>query len=601
MKLLRSLCFRLLPYCLAVPALIFAGGVTRSFAQTAGSLDPTFGDGGKTFVKSGLVGELLDLALQPDGKIVGGGYVSSTATGTITTEDFAVCRFNANGTLDASFGSAGVATLNFDTFFDAHDNRQYDTDDRITSIAVQSDGKILAAGFRIQRGGTLDTNFLALARFNADGSLDTSFGTGGKVKVTLNGYRYTDQTTSGSSLALLPDGKFVVGCTGLPPGSQDTGNAFVLLGYNADGTPDGSFGSGGSTATRFPVIAGVTRLRRITVQPDGKIIAAGKASVSDPSGPSGSIKSGGVLLRYTTAGALDGSFGSGGTLFFPAESTTFSAVTNLSDARIDPDGKIIAVGTGYNDGTKLSMVRVNADGTRDPSFGTSGIALSASVHPISDPMVRRQDDGKYVVGQTDDGQNFDFDTVRLNADGTPDTSYGGGRDNDTDFEGGNDLAYAMLLLPDGKVVLGGSASIIYNVTPQGTRFALTRSLAADVPHPAFFNGEVYVYNGVIYLALPNGNPFGYYSYLTDQHYIYHFDLGYEYVFDANDGHSGVYLYDFKSNGFFYTSPVFPFPYLYDFTLNTVLYYYPDPSNPGRYNTDGYRFFYRFDNGQIIVK
>ncbi len=129
---------------------------------------------------------------------------------------------------------------------------------------------------------------------------------------------------------------------------------------------------------------------------------------------------------------------------------------------------------------------------------------------------------------------------------------------------------------------------------------ITRQSAAAV-HPAFFTGEVPLGAGAYYLALPGGNPFGYYSYLNDPHYFYHFDLGYEYWFDAADGNDGVYLYDFKSNGFFYTSPRFPFPYLYDFSLNTVLYYYPDPSHAGHYNTNGYRFFYDFATGKIIVK
>ncbi len=121
------------------------------------------------------------------------------------------------------------------------------------------------------------------------------------------------------------------------------------------------------------------------------------------------------------------------------------------------------------------------------------------------------------------------------------------------------------------------------------------------PHPPFFNGETDLSNGVEYLAFSTGHYFGYYSYLTDPHYIYHFDLGYEYVFDAADGNSGVYLYDFKSSDFFYTSPGFPFPYLYDFNLSTVLYYYPDPSNTGHYNTKGVRYFYNFATGKIISK
>ena len=107
-------------------------------------------------------------------------------------------------------------------------------------------------------------------------------------------------------------------------------------------------------------------------------------------------------------------------------------------------------------------------------------------------------------------------------------------------------------------------------------------------------------DGVYYLTLPDGNPFGFYSFLSDADYIYHFDLGYEYVFDANDGQDGVYLYDFASSEFFYTSPTFPFPYLYDFNLQSVLYYYPNTSEAGHYTTNP-RSFYNFTTGQIITK
>ncbi len=120
-------------------------------------------------------------------------------------------------------------------------------------------------------------------------------------------------------------------------------------------------------------------------------------------------------------------------------------------------------------------------------------------------------------------------------------------------------------------------------------------------HLSFFTGATAVGNGVDYLPFPNGNYFGYYTFLSDANYLYHFDLGYEYVFDAADGKSGVYLYDFKSGHFLYTSPTFPFPYLYDFSLNSVLYYFPNPAAPGRYNTDGTRYFYDFATGQVIAE
>ncbi len=119
--------------------------------------------------------------------------------------------------------------------------------------------------------------------------------------------------------------------------------------------------------------------------------------------------------------------------------------------------------------------------------------------------------------------------------------------------------------------------------------------------PAFFNGQTALSNGVFFLRFPNGNPFGFYSFLADPNFIFHFDLGYLYVFDAKNSENGVFFYDFTSQSFFYTSPSFAFPYLYDFTLNTVLFYYPDPNNPERYNTNGTRFFFNFATSQVIVK
>jgi hypothetical protein len=118
------------------------------------------------------------------------------------------------------------------------------------------------------------------------------------------------------------------------------------------------------------------------------------------------------------------------------------------------------------------------------------------------------------------------------------------------------------------------------------------------PTAAFFMGEIPLGNGVYYLQF-NGTPFGLYVYLSDRRWIYHFDMGYEYWFDANDGQRGIFFYDFTSGHFFYTSPTFGFPYLYDFNLHTVLYYYPDPAHPAHY-TRNPRYFYNFATHQIIT-
>ena len=124
------------------------------------------------------------------------------------------------------------------------------------------------------------------------------------------------------------------------------------------------------------------------------------------------------------------------------------------------------------------------------------------------------------------------------------------------------------------------------------------STAATNPG-AFFAGASSLGNGVYYLGFSNGNYFGYYSYLSDPNYIYHFDMGFEYVFNAYDGMSGVYLYDFKSGTYFYTSPTFPFPYMYDFSRQSVVYYYPSTSNAGHYNDNGVRYFYDTKTGQTF--
>jgi hypothetical protein len=117
-------------------------------------------------------------------------------------------------------------------------------------------------------------------------------------------------------------------------------------------------------------------------------------------------------------------------------------------------------------------------------------------------------------------------------------------------------------------------------------------------HPAFFTGEISVGDGVYYLQLPNGNLFGYYNYQFFP-ILYHYDLGFEYFLDPNDGKSGAYFYDFASGHWFYTSPSFPFPYLYDFTLQAILYYFPNTNNPGHYTTNP-RSFYNFATGRIIT-
>ena len=125
-------------------------------------------------------------------------------------------------------------------------------------------------------------------------------------------------------------------------------------------------------------------------------------------------------------------------------------------------------------------------------------------------------------------------------------------------------------------------------------------MPATPTHPEFYSGEISLGSGWYYLQFANGTPFGYYAYFSpdeSQLFIYHLDMGFERVFDANDANHGIFFYDFASRSVFYTSPN-TFPYLYDFSLNAWLYYLPDANNPGRY-TNNPRWFFNFATGQWI--
>ena len=194
--------------------------------------------------------------------------------------NFLVVRFNANGTLDTSFGTNGVVTEDLDAF-----------NDSFNSVVVQSDGKILAGGTSSDPNNSSSGRF-ALARYNANGTPDTSFDGDGKAFTDFDG-----GASAINSLALQSDGKIVAG-----------GNAsgfvsdFALARYNTDGTLDTGFGTNGRITTDFAGDA--DSINSIVVQSDGKILAGGEAQSEDGIA--------GVLARYNINGTPDTSFGNAG-------------------------------------------------------------------------------------------------------------------------------------------------------------------------------------------------------------------------------------------------------------------------------------------------
>ncbi len=160
----------------------------------------------------------------------------------------------------------------------------------------------------------------------------------------------------------------------------------------------------------------------------------------------------------------------------------------------------------------------------------------------------------------------------------------------------------------------GTDNTVTRITPDGNGAPFGTNLGVDgiggiavaptatgTDHPAFFNGEIPLGNDGYYLGAGQ-MPFGYYTYFADPRYIYHSDLGFEFLIDSGDASNGVYLYDFASSTFFYTSATW-FPYLYDFSLNAVLYYYPDTTAtpPHIYGSGANRYFYNFGAMEIITK
>ena len=343
--------------CVTATVTSLSAGTVR--AQNAGSLDTTFGDGGKvattTLAGNAQYGQFSELVSQTDGKIVAGGYVLSNQRDRI---DFLLIRYQTDGTLDTSFGNAGGATLDFGVA---------ESGGYIRSLALQPDGKILAAGLlNLPTGGLNPTYSFAVARFNSDGSLDTGFGTNGKIQ--LRPGADLEHTYGGVGIVLQSDGKFVVAGATTGPQNSHAGGDFILIRYNSDGTMDPSFGSGGFVQTHLLSQSNSQALLyRIALQPDGKIVVCG---ADDQTG--NGIQGGGVFLRYNSDGSLDSGFGTGGILLFDqsapgAGGIVYDAVTDL---QIQPDGQIIGAGRVYPNSNNAKAFLVSAGPISYCGFGS---------------------------------------------------------------------------------------------------------------------------------------------------------------------------------------------------------------------------------------
>jgi uncharacterized delta-60 repeat protein len=284
---------------LVTMALLISYWMPRGVQAAAGDLDPSFGTGGKviTPISPGNgVDTARGVAVQSDGRIVAAGHTFNDSTGI----DFALVRYNADGTLDTTFGTSGKVTTN--TSISNGEDIAY-------AVAIQSNGRIVAAGYAFN---TATSGDFVLARYNSDGTLDTTFGTGGKAITNFNIFGSFDQA---HAVAIQTDGKIVA--AGLS--SSD----FALARYNEDGTLDATFGTGGKVTTNISPINADDAIHAVTIQADGRVVAAGYAN----NGATGSDPDF-ALARYNADGTLDTSFGTAGRVIVSLSAIT-GATVNL--------------------------------------------------------------------------------------------------------------------------------------------------------------------------------------------------------------------------------------------------------------------------------
>ena len=317
--------------------------------------------------------------------------------------------------------------------------------DSAFGVAVQPDGKILLGG---------GTNF-ALARLNADGkSLDPTFGGGTGRSISGFGTTY-----SAFDMALLPSGKILM--------AGRNGQDLVLARFNADGSVDASFATAGKARVDFR--GSYDKGYAIAVQPDGRILVVGQSRDA-------ASNYDWAIARFTAQGALDASFGSGGkvtTDMGHADDAAW-AVSALPDGRILVAGRGGSAATGYD----FALARYSASGQLDASFGPAGSGgkVMADFGHGGDQAYAMAvlPDGKILlVGRAESSSRaLDFGLARFHADGTRDLTFGDAGLVHTDFDGSSDYGESVAVQRDGDVVVGGASSTVGS--GGATDFALAR-------------------------------------------------------------------------------------------------------------------------------
>jgi uncharacterized delta-60 repeat protein len=372
-----------------------------------GGIDPTFGHAGRVVTDlavpgySGFFPITEAILVQPDGKVlVCGRFWEDTFSYSFGTF---IARYLPNGDPDTSFGDQGkVAVID--------PGYPYDTWTVGADMALQRDGSILLIGSDTVAEGIL------VRRYTSSGALDTTFGVDGTAAVPRPSF---SRATEGTSIAVQRDGR-IVGAGWEFELTEPYYDARILFRMNSDGSMDDSFGPAGTGIVTIPNgYAG----GRVLIQPDGGILVAGPLwNLSYDIAPTL------LLARYDRDGSPDSDFGDSGIVTDRIE----GANTYFSDAALQPDGKIVAVGRIISaSGSQSFAVRYNADGSRDARFGTDGF-LTVPSSFFDDPRSVVVQPGRriVVIGNARDEGSGDrgYAALRLTSDGALDAGFGiGGR------------------------------------------------------------------------------------------------------------------------------------------------------------------------------
>jgi len=302
-----------------------------------GSLDSGFSSGGTVTTSfSRFDAAANGVAIQPDGKIIAVGFTNTSFVGLAFNPDFALARYNTDGSLDSTFGVGGKVTTDFNGLGDV-----------ASGVAIQGDGRIVVVGSSQVTPLAPEVTQFSIARYNTDGTLDLTFGIGGKVRPFFFG-----QFDQANALALLPDGKIIVAGV-VSNFNLLSASDFGMIRLNTDGSTDTTFGSNGKVTTDFS--SEFDSAHAIAIQPNGKIILVGVVSKVGISQNSTDF----AIARYNSDGGLDATFGSAGKV-----TTDFFGFSNSANAVvIQQDGRIIAAGRA-NSGIigDFAVARYNGDG-----------------------------------------------------------------------------------------------------------------------------------------------------------------------------------------------------------------------------------------------